>query len=58
MMNKILFDLNEVGLSLDDFLFLIRNLLEERVAVNGYTIRWCYDVNDGIVELTASFVRV
>lgn len=57
-MNKIIFDLNKYGLSLNDFLFLIKNLTDETVAVNGYTIRWCYDVNNGVVELTASFREV
>ena len=46
-------------MDLNDFSFLIQDILKERVAVNGYTIRWCYDVNkDGVVELTASFREV
>lgn len=58
-MNKILFDITKYGLTLNDFTFLVQDILKESVAVNGCTIRWCYNVNkDGVVELTASFREV
>ena len=58
-MNKILFDITKYGLTLNDFTFLVQDILKESVTANGYTIRWCYNVNkDGVVELTASFREV
>ena len=56
-MNKILLDLNEYNLSEDDFAFLTHKCFKEDLSVNGYMLKWYYNIHNGVVEITAELVK-
>ena len=57
-MSGIVFDLNECGLSFDDFRVLLDRCVKTDLMVNGYVIEWEYDVVDNVVLLNACLSKI
>lgn len=57
-MSGIVFDLNECGLSVDDFRVLLDRCVKTDLMVNGYVIEWEYDVVDNRVLLNACLSKI
>ena len=57
MMNKIIFDLNEYGIEFNDLKILL-NRCNNDIMINGFVLRWDYELKDNIVEVTARLENI
>lgn len=57
MMNKIIFDLDEYGIEFNDLKILL-NRCNNDIMVNGFVLRWDYELKDNIVEVTARLEKL
>jgi len=56
-MNKIIFDLNEYGIEFNDLKILL-NRCNNDIMINGFVLRWDYELKDNIVEVTARLENI
>ena len=56
--NQLKFDLSDKNLNENDFKFLIKNVLEANVVVNGYIIEWKPYFENNIVFLKADLKKI
>lgn len=56
--NQLKFDLTDKNLNEEEFKFLITNILEANVMVNGYVLEWKYHFEDNIVLMEAVLKKI
>ena len=57
MMNKIRFDLDEYGIKFSDLKILL-DKCNNNIMINGFVLRWDYELNDNIVIVTAQLEKL
>ena len=57
MMNKIIFDLDEYGIKFSDLKILLDRCNND-IMINGFVLRWDYELNDNIVIVTARLEKL
>lgn len=56
-MNSIIFDLDEYGIGFDDLKILLDRCNND-IMINGFVLRWEYELNENIVEVTARLEKL
>lgn len=57
MMNKIRFDLDEYGIKFSDLKILLDRCNND-IMINGFVLRWDYELKDNIVIVTARLEKL
>lgn len=57
MMNKIRFDLDKTGIEFSDLRILLDRCNAD-IMINGFVLRWEYELNNGIVEISANLEKI
>lgn len=57
MMNKIIFDLDEYGIEFNDLKILLDRCNND-IMINGFVLRWDYELKDNIVEVIARLEKL
>ena len=57
MMNKIRFDLDEYGIKFSDLKILL-DKCNNNIMINGFVLRWDYELNDNIVIVTVQLEKL
>lgn len=57
MMNNIIFDLDEYGIEFNDLKILL-DRCDNDIMINGFVLRWDYELKDNIVEVTARLEKL
>lgn len=57
MMNKIKFDLDEYGIKFSDLKILLDKCNDD-IMINGFVLRWDYELKDNIVIVTAQLEKL
>lgn len=58
MMNKIIFDLDDYGIEFNDLKILLNMCNTDNIMINGFVLKWDYELKDNIVEVTARLEKL